>query len=189
MITSNSAALVGAITLINSTGQFINLIVADNYGGGLGDGLAFANNTLLEIQNCTIANNYSNGLYQATNGVPAYLQNCVVWGHLGEQVSSNATAVFCDIQNGFPGSFNITNDPLFIDMAALNYQVIDSSPLIDSGMTLLNVTNDCIGNPRPIGLGWDMGAYEFVPEPTIFWILNFGFWICYFFKRQTSNVE
>ncbi len=26
-----------------------------------------------------------------------------------------------------------------------------------------------------------------VPEPALFWILNFGFWILYFFKRRTSN--
>ena len=184
IIASNSATLVGAVTVANSTGQFINLIVADNYGGGLGDGLAFANNQLLEIQNCTIANNYSNGIYQSTNGVPAYLQNCIVWGHLDEQVSSNATAVFCDIQDGFPGAFNITNDPQFVDTAALNYQVIGSSPTINSGMTLLNVTNDCIGNPRPYDGNWDMGAYEFVPEP---FCLSFVIYCLLFALRKFNS--
>ena len=27
--------------------------------------------------------------------------------------------------------------------------------------------------------------YAIIPEPTLFWIFNFGFWICYFVKRQT----
>ena len=98
-------------------------------------------------------------------------QNCIVWGHLGEQVSTNATAVFCDIQGGFSGPFNITNDPLFVNPAGLDFQVLGGSATIDSGMTLISVTNDCIGEARPYDGAWDMGAYEFIPEPGMIWIM------------------
>ena len=187
MFVSNRAPVsFGAIIIANSTGKLVNVIVTDNYGGGIGDGLGFGGNDLIELQQCTIANNYSNGIYQDSSSPPAHLQNCIVWGHLGDQVSTNSTAEFCDIQGGFPGAYNITNDPLFINPLALNYQVSDISESIDKGRTLGSVTNDCIGEPRPYGGGWDMGAYEFIPEPTLFWILNFGFWIIA--KRRTSSV-
>lgn len=176
MFVSNSAPFgYGGMAIAYSTGKLVNVIVADNYGGGIADGLGIAGNNLIELQQCTIANNYSNGIYQGVYYTPAHLQNCIVWGHLGEQVSTNVTAEFCDIQDGFPGAFNITNDPLFINPAAMNYQVSDISESINKGRTLGYVTNDCIGEPRPYGVGWDMGAYEFIPEPCLFIIYYLSF--------------
>jgi len=58
-----------------------------------------------------------------------------------------------------------------LNPAALDYQVSGASESINKGMTLVSVTNDCVGKPRPYGIGWDMGAYEFIPEPTLFLIL------------------
>ena len=185
IFSSNYSEQIGAASIVGSTGKFVNVIVANNYGGALGDGLYLDNNYLMEIQNCTIANNYSNGVYQSTNGVPATLQNCIVWGHLGEQISTNANVVFSDVQGGFAGFSNITNDPLFVDPVALNYQVQLGSETINAGMTLLNVTNDCIGNPRPYDGDWDMGAYEFIPEPvSIFYLL---FIIYYLLMAKGKN--
>ena len=168
---SNRSESVGAVAIAGSTGVLENIIVADNYGGGFGDGIAFSGNPKIEMLQCTVANNYSNGVYIATNNAPVDVKNCIVWGHLGEQISSNATVFYSDIQGGFPGLGNITNDPLFVDPTALNYQVQLGSETIDTGMTLVNVTNDCIGNPRPYDGDWDMGAYEVVPEPAMFLLL------------------
>ena len=182
MFVSNSASAgYGAMAIASSTGKLVNVIVTDNSGGGIGDGLGFGSNHLLELLSCTIANNYSNGIYQTPIGSPASLQNCIVWGHLGEQVSTNATAVFCDIQGGFSGPFNITNDPLFVNPAELDFQVLGGSATIDSGMTLISVTNDCIGEPRPYDGAWDMGAYEFIPEPGIIFI---GFSLMFIYLRR-----
>ncbi|MCX7003011.1 MAG: PEP-CTERM sorting domain-containing protein [bacterium] len=60
---------------------------------------------------------------------------------------------------------NITNNPDFADPGALFYALNDGAPGIDRGADIYSITNNCGGNPRPYGGGWDMGAYEFVPEP------------------------
>jgi len=184
LVVSNTApTLSGGIGVIFSTCRVVNVIVAHNDGGAThGDGLFFGNNNLIEIQNCTIANNYSNGVYQVSGPSPAILQNCIVWGHLGYQVSTNATAVFCDIQNGFPGAFNITNNPAFINPDANNFQVMGFSETINKGMTIISITNDCIGEPRPYDGAWDMGAYEFIPEPALF-IIYYLLFIIYYQRK------
>ncbi|MDZ7292062.1 MAG: right-handed parallel beta-helix repeat-containing protein [candidate division KSB1 bacterium] len=50
-------------------------------------------------------------------------------------------------------------DPGFVDPAT-NYRLKPTSPAIDAGTTLLEVTNDLEGNSRPQGLRYDLGAYE-----------------------------
>jgi hypothetical protein len=41
-----------------------------------------------------------------------------------------------------------------------DFHLLPGSPAIDAGITLLEVTNDLDGNPRPQGAGYDIGAYE-----------------------------
>jgi hypothetical protein len=131
------------------------------------DGLALQATPLASMQECTIVDNGSNG-YWSINGTAPVLENNIIWGHSVSQIfdSSLASVVnFCDVQGGYPGFFNITNEPAFVNRAALDYQLQPASPCIDKGATLISVLNDCIGNPRPYDAGWDIGAYEFVPEP------------------------
>jgi hypothetical protein len=54
---------------------------------------------------------------------------------------------------------SITSDPLF--RSATDYRLQSSSPCIDSGINLDEVTDDYEGTPRPIGGTTDIGAYEF----------------------------
>lgn len=57
-------------------------------------------------------------------------------------------------------------DPLFIDRELGDYRLKTGSPGIDSGMSIDNWASptDRLGNPRPLGNGWDIGAYEYIPE-------------------------
>ena len=55
-------------------------------------------------------------------------------------------------------------DPLFVDAERRDLHLRPGSPAIDSGVALPEVTTDLDGNPRPLGLGYDIGAYEFVEE-------------------------
>lgn len=68
------------------------------------------------------------------------------------------------------GSGNTTDhnlidiDPKFVNPEGANFHLQSSSPAINAGMTISEVTNDIEGTPRPQGGAYDIGAYEFVLE-------------------------
>jgi len=139
----------------------------------------------ISLYNCTIADNGLTGVVSILPGAAfPDMQNCIVWGHSTLQVSTNMDVQFSDIQGGYPGPFNITNDPMFADSGLLDYQLLAGSECIDKGATLVSVTNDCIGNPRPYDGGWDIGAYEYIPEPCLFIIYYLSFIIFRKFKSK-----
>ena len=49
----------------------------------------------------------------------------------------------------------------FVNAAAQDYHLVQSSPAIDAGRTLAGVTTDRDGETRPQGAGYDVGAYEY----------------------------
>ena len=55
---------------------------------------------------------------------------------------------------------NLTTNPLFVNAAAFNFNLQTSSPAIDAGVTLSQVTTDFKNTPRPQGGAYDIGAYE-----------------------------
>ena len=57
-------------------------------------------------------------------------------------------------------SITATPATLFVDPAAANYHLKTGSPAIDKGQTLATVPKDIEGKARPVGAGWDLGAYE-----------------------------
>jgi hypothetical protein len=75
------------------------------------------------------------------------------------------TSMFSNVEGGYIGVSNINANPLFADSENMNYQLTAASPCRDSGMIIPSITNDCIGEARPQFGGYDIGAYEFVPEP------------------------
>jgi predicted outer membrane repeat protein len=170
-LSNSSSYASGALYAGYATCRVVNTIMSRNSSPLLGDAVTIFNPTDCDILNCTIAYNDDIGVYGFPVGNLPELQSCIVWGHEGHQVLSNAIVQFSDIQFGFPGAFNITNDPLFANAGMLDYQLLEGSPCIDIGATLATVTNDCIGTTRPYGGGWDMGAYEFIPEPMAIWVL------------------
>ena len=164
---SNQAAVAaGNVYVAFSTASFVNILAVHNSAPGMGDAFTFQSSFDTELLNCTIADNGDTGVYVIGSANLPLLQNCILWGQTDLQITSNAVLQFCDVQNGFSGAFNITNDPLFADVALNDYQILNGSPCIDAGATLVSVTNDCIGAIRPYDGGWDIGAYEFIPEPS-----------------------
>jgi len=72
---------------------------------------------------------------------------------------------YSDIQGGYPGIGNMMEDPQFIDPVNRNYRLSAGSPVIDRGTPAGAPDDDLDGNHRPMGSGYDMGAYEFRPAP------------------------
>ncbi len=58
-------------------------------------------------------------------------------------------------------SFIAPVEELFISTANDDYRLRPGSPAIDAGKVLPAVTADINGGPRPSGIGYDIGAYEF----------------------------
>lgn len=167
IISNTSEDVVGGFGALAATGRLVNVIVAHNRAASLVDGVGFQSSPMALLRHCTIVDNHSIG-YWSFQTTPAVLENTIIWGHTYNQivdVSVTSQVYYCAIQGGYPGLFNITNNPAFVNRAALDFQLDFSSLCIDKGATLFTVTNDCIGALRPYGLGWDIGAYEFVPEP------------------------
>jgi hypothetical protein len=61
---------------------------------------------------------------------------------------------------------NVTDPPVFVNLAAGDFHQAAGSPTIDAGIDdALNGTTDVDGGQRMVGDAIDMGAYEFVPQP------------------------
>jgi len=57
----------------------------------------------------------------------------------------------------------INDGPDFVNVGAFNFQLQNSSPCMDVGRNVSTVvTRDLLGVPRPQGLAFDIGAYEYV---------------------------
>jgi hypothetical protein len=115
------------------------------------------------IENCTIVGNSRGGAfgwYYIHSGVGVYLYSSIIYYNPdGDLVG--ASWYYCCTPGSFQGG-NITNEPLFIDLAAGNLRLQSNSPCIDAGTnSYVNTVADLNGNPRIRGGRVDMGAYEF----------------------------
>jgi hypothetical protein len=172
----SSASTGGAGMDVGGTITLVNCVIAQNDPSGAhfsGD-----NHT---IKDCTITNNaaYGAAFFIGNNNT---IDNSIVWGNAVDQIfkdgSSTATASYCDIQGGYPGT-NINADPLFLG-APTDLRLGPGSPAVDAGNDSLvpgGLITDLAGLPRffddpsvpDTGIGppgtpiVDMGAYERIP--------------------------
>jgi len=127
---------------------------ATNYGGCI-----YIDSAAPSMNKNTIVYNEASiggGLY-CTSSNPV-LVNCILWGNDPEQIyqiSGSATQIsYSDIQEFFPGTGNIYEDPLFVNPENGDYHLTGYSLCIDSG------------NPDPLyndpdSTRADMGTYYF----------------------------
>jgi hypothetical protein len=54
----------------------------------------------------------------------------------------------------------LTTTPRFTNASGGDFSLATGSPAIDAGTSLPEVIRDYLGNPRPLGAGWDLGAFE-----------------------------
>jgi len=97
--------------------------------------------------------------------------NCIVWYNTatnsGDDFYDVVVQYTCspDVSHGVDGC--ITNEPRFVDLAAMNLHVQSDSPCIDAGM-VVSEGQDLDGIPRPLdgdadGMSdYDMGCYEYL---------------------------
>jgi len=181
------SAFGGAIYNEAGTPIFSSCLIRDNsvFGSNQGFGGAFFNLTGNPvITNSTFCNNEAGSLQTGSsiggaiyNTCPAdpVITNCILWGDMAgmnpEIFSKTAVSLtYSDIdQDGFEEDTdrnNMRQDPLFLDVKAINYRLQPGSPCRDTGsVTAPGISDtDLDALPRIIGVTADMGAFEFFEE-------------------------
>jgi len=175
-LTNNVANLEGGNA---SYGTLNNCFIIDGSALNNGGGLRYstANNCILwhnnsdhgagayqaTLNNCIVANNYAyvsgGGNYLGT------LRNCIVYNNGSPSSPNNQAGTLnycCTTPDPGSGVGNITNAPLFVDLAAFNLRLQSNSPCINAGRNANAPAGaDLDGNQRIAGGTVDIGAYEF----------------------------
>lgn len=167
--------------LYNNHASGISLYQID--GGGPASGNQVLNNTILEASDARWALNIQDGAINTT------ARNNILYNahptHGSIDISADSlTGLNCDynvVMNRFTTndsttiltlaqwhtqtgqdahSLVATPAQLFVDPTNSNYQLSATSPALDVGQTLVNVTTDIVGVARPQGPAYDIGAYE-----------------------------
>ncbi len=133
---------------------------AASFGGGNYGGTLY---------NCTLIGNSAGLISGGAHGGTLY--NCIVWSNAAPTNAnwrefSGAPSITNTCTTPLPiGAGNITNDPLFVNAAAGDYQLQPGSPCINTGTNegWMFTAVDLAGHPRVVGGIVDMGAYEYSP--------------------------
>jgi len=145
-----------------------NCIISGNTAVSNGGGI-YNFNSDPQIVNCTITQNTATGsggaVYnEASNPV---ITNCILWNNVPDEiddVSDSAPDVsFSNIQEEYPGSGNLNEDPVFASNFENDFHLRPGSPCIDAGDNTVSavVTSDFDSENRDDG-SIDIGADEFV---------------------------
>ena len=111
------------------------------------------------IVNNTIVSNAVSGFNQ-TPMTYSVVTNCILWGNGFEDMYGQAT--YCCIEDGDPGTGNISANPCFVDAANGDYRLLNNSPCITSGTNSAVISGDLdIDNqPRIVHGAIEIGADE-----------------------------
>lgn len=135
-----------------------NNISTDNVGGGIAIWKE-SKGTISDIRvvNNVAYNNQKGGFVFSTNGFSGanVLRNNILTGNQQNIFMKSKAGRTFEIDNNL-----LTGDPKYVDAAAGDFRLLDGSPAIDEGSSVLAPTFDFSDAPRPQGLGYDMGAYE-----------------------------
>jgi parallel beta-helix repeat protein len=139
-----------------SSQQANNLIMNNLVYQNTRRGIVLMSSNNLKVYNNTIYNNGRIGIDIAKAAVTnAQVRSNISFGHTNniKDLGTNTTL-----------SNNLTTDPQFVDASLHDFRLGVTSPAIDAGETLGEVLNDYAKVSRPQGAGYDIGAYEYIPN-------------------------
>jgi hypothetical protein len=111
------------------------------------------NNSWALLNNNTIVNNSAGVKGYGFYSPSPTIVNCILWNNNDDLVETGS-AIYSCIQNGDPGTGNISSDPLFVDPEHEDYHLQQGSPCINAGHPDPSF-ND------PDGSRADMGAFYY----------------------------
>jgi hypothetical protein len=186
---STDFACGGGVWCASADAVVVNCLISSNTayyrGGGAYQGtyencVLFSNNLALPMGGACYAAVLNNCTMVGNSGYAAHssmLTNCISYFNAsGNSLSS--TLAYCCTTPFAVGPGNITNAPLFMDLAAGDLRLQSNSPCINSGYNPSAPPGpDPAGNPRITGGTVDIGAYEF-PSPASLisyaWLQRYG---------------
>ena len=178
-IEANRAGFGGGLYIAGGTPGLANNMLIGNVGTSDG-GALYSINAPLHLRHSTLVANSTLGsggsallfAAPASNQVLTLTNNIVVGHSLAISVAAgNQMSVRSNLWNNnqtnwqgpvTEGANNFFNtDPLFVNSAAGNYRLRETSPAVDKGVNA-GVTDDIDGQARPARLGFDIGADEYL---------------------------
>ena len=165
----------GALATATTDAELNNLTLVNNIcGGGGGAAMQMAFNASPTLNNCIIWGNHALHITNKdTRDTTYYYMGSQIWlwGDDCSPIFNNGVVQYgLDSINGYhhilEGNYNdmLEINPLFVNEEAHNYQLLENSPCINSG--LADITGlflpdiDLAGRPRVYGGRIDMGCYE-----------------------------
>lgn len=153
--------------------------------GGAAGGSMFSGDCQLKY--CTLTGNDAfegGGVYRCS------VQNSIVYDNiavLGANYDDSARLYYsCTWPMPNSGWSNMTNAPLFLDLAGGNLRLQSNSPCINAGQIFSGLgSKDMDGNPRVAGVRVDIGAYEFQGVG----LSEFADWLWQFGLRVDGSVD
>jgi hypothetical protein len=127
----------------NNARIYNNLIYGNGWHGLIIGDYGSPTNTL--IKNNIIANNGGNAV-QSTGGIGSVMQTNLFYNN----VSGN----------------NTSTAMLFVNEAKEDFHLTSTSPAVNAGVPLSEVTVDFDGNARPSGFAYDIGPYKYMGSAT-----------------------
>jgi hypothetical protein len=157
----------GGLSLGDYSPKLKNCLIIDNSSLAWGGGIYINNDCKPEITNCTISGNSARwgGAICSHWGCTTNLVNCIIWDNSYRYIlqdESVTTITYSDVQGGWEGEGNISENPLFFDSANNDFHLLPGSPCINTGNPTGNYSGqlDIDGEPRVIGGRVDMGCDE-----------------------------
>ena len=162
----------GAIFLgSGATPTIVNCVVTRNTSNYLGGGI-YSYNAEPFIINCTITRNIAidGGAIFCRYEPSPTLTNCILWGNtpnevvITEEIETQAPKItYSVIQDGYSGSGNIKDDPMFVGSGDY-YHLTEKSPCINRGTATGAPETDIDKDTRPQAGRIDIGADEYTKE-------------------------
>lgn len=155
-----------------------NCLVTGNCGAGILAGEDGTSQTFVSF--VTVSGNRNQGV-QVEDDTSLFMASSIVYGNGEGALTHDAGSPYPEVRYScinWPGLGNIQADPLFVASGTFDfnrtdekglpdfiinpgdYRLSSGSPCIDGATDVHAPLEDILGNPRPCGAEFDMGAYE-----------------------------
>jgi len=158
-----------------TTGGVNNNIIRNTKIHGNNKGLAIASGDGNAAYNNLIYGNVAEGLHLDYGATNTFVYNNTIYqngtgilngsGSSGAVVSDNIAyqtgAAYTNTGTATVDHNLFNVDPMFVNAAGGDFRLLVGSPAINAGITIAMVPTDIVGVPRPHGIAYCLGAYEF----------------------------